>query len=693
MRFARWITLVAIAAGLTACSSREATPASTSVAPSIDFVEGDAVPSGKDLALLAAPIRYSDFASQVVYFVMPDRYANGDPSNDEGNLSGSRNVTGFDPTDIGFFHGGDLRGLMGECNDPAEGLKRLQQLGFTAIWVTPLVVQRTVQGDSAAYHGYWGIDFTTVDPHLGTEEDFTRFVDCAHSLDMRVYMDVVVNHTGDVVKPVGGTQFVEPPEPAYEPYVLPPDANVKKPEWMNDVSNYHNRGDIDWGGCSQTCYEQGDFSGLDDLFTEKPEVVNGLADAFASWITRFKIDGFRVDTARHVDKDFYHRWIPKIMDAAKASGVDHFEIFGEVFLTDSIEQSTYVRDWGLPNLLDFPLYEATADYAGGSLGGGGIAIRLADDDYVRTGNLLAPTPGTFIGNHDIGRTAFVIKSRSGAEDEALLEQVNLGHSVLYLTRGAPIVYYGDEFGLIGSGGDKEARQDLFPTQVSDWQTQSRVGAPPVGEGSSFDDKENPVGRHLADLGALRKKYPVLARGATLVRNFDGSALVVSRFDFDDQREYLTLFNNSADPITVTTSVSTPNSTFKTVYGKAKADKSTGTAEITLTIPAMSASVIRANDTFPLDVSAPTVEVTRDDYSNLIKFSASTSASPQQVTFIVNKGKGWERVGTDDAADYASYLSDAALGSTKRFKVAAVSRFADGTIVVSDVIDTEVPPSL
>ncbi|MFM8908513.1 MAG: alpha-amylase family glycosyl hydrolase, partial [Actinomycetota bacterium] len=456
------------------------------------------------LESLAAPIVYSDFASRMIYFVMTDRYANGDTANDAGYLTGQRKVTGYDPTDIGFFHGGDLKGLTGGCTNPKTGLQRLADLGFNGIWITPLVVQRTVQGDSAAYHGYWGIDFTTLDPRFGTEADLKAFVDCAHSLDMKVYLDVVVNHTGDVILLVGGSGFVEEPEPAYEAYVLPGEANLKKPAWMNDTANYHNRGDINWGGCSQACTEQGDFAGLDDLYTEKPEVVDGLAEVFGSWITRFKFDGFRIDTARHVDRRFYERWVPQILATATSAGIDDFEIFGETWIIEPIEQSTYEREWGIPNQLDFPLYDAVARYAGGLIGAGPIMLRLDDDDYSRTADGRAPTPGTFIGNHDIGRTAMVIKMQSGAEGSELLQRVNLGHSLLYLLRGAPIIYYGDEYGIIGTGGDKEARHDLFPTQVTSWQNQERVGSKPIGTGSSFDVVGHPVGEHLRELARLRR---------------------------------------------------------------------------------------------------------------------------------------------------------------------------------------------
>ena len=199
-RFARAVTLAAVVAVGIVVAVADASP--------------DAVPppTGAALEALSKPPTYTPFASQRVYFVMPDRYANGDPSNDRGGLTGGRSVTGFDPTDTGWYHGGDLKGLTGTCTDTRTGLARLTDLGFTAIWVTPAVVQQAVQADSAAYHGYWGRDFTSVDPHLGTNDDFAAFADCAHRLGMKVYLDVVVNHTADVVLLSGGTTFRGPDE-------------------------------------------------------------------------------------------------------------------------------------------------------------------------------------------------------------------------------------------------------------------------------------------------------------------------------------------------------------------------------------------------------------------------------------------------------------------------------------------------
>ena len=134
---------------------------------------------------------------EVIYFLLPDRFENGDPSNDRGGLTGDRLTTGFDPTSKGFYHGGDLKGLISR-------LGYIQGLGATAVWVTPIFKNKAVQGppghESAGYHGYWITDFTQVDPHFGTNADFKALVDAAHARGMKFYMDIVVNHTADVIQ-------------------------------------------------------------------------------------------------------------------------------------------------------------------------------------------------------------------------------------------------------------------------------------------------------------------------------------------------------------------------------------------------------------------------------------------------------------------------------------------------------------
>src|SRR5207245_6775099 len=144
--------------------------------------------------------------------------------------------------------------------------------------------------------------------------------------------------------------------------------------------------------------------------------------------------------------------------------------------------------------------------ASGVTGARGLGARFADDDYYRGPDGVQPTPPTFVGNHDIGRAAYQLASRSGASGDVLLRRDLLAQALMYLLRGAPVVMYGDEVGMIGSGGDKEARQDLFPTQVKEWQTQARVGSGPIGTGSAFD-VVNPVGEALRALGARGDQVP------------------------------------------------------------------------------------------------------------------------------------------------------------------------------------------
>jgi glycosidase len=669
-------------------------------------------PTGPELAALAQPPTRSAFASQRIYFVMPDRYANGDAANDRGGRSGSRVSTGFDPADTGWYHGGDLKGLTGGCTDPVHGLQRLTDLGFTALWITPVLTQRAVQGGSAAYHGYWGLDFTHVDPHLGTDADFAALVECAHRLGLKVYLDVVVNHTGDVIA-LGGSSYSEAPyrtcsgrvfPPARYakgttfpclkpetmpriPYLAPADRAVKRPSWLNDVRRYHNRGDIDFASCSEQCFEQGDFFGLDDLFTEQPIVSRGLAAIYAGWISRFKVDGFRVDTAKHVNAAFFDVWTPRILAAAKAAGVKDFEIFGEVFVSDSVDLSRYVRRRGLPNVIDFPLQDALVRYSSGSAGANGIRIRLRDDDYFAEPSGQAYTPATFLGNHDIGRTALLIQDQSQASGAELLARVNLAHSLLYLLRGAPVVYYGDEVGIIGRGGDKEARQDLFPTQVAGWRSDPRVGSPPIGSGSSFDVAAHPVGEHLRLLGRLRAEHPALSVGATIVRQAQGAGLVVSRLDAAAKREYVAAFNSGETPLRLTVTTSTGSSSWTALLGGSSV-ASAGDGRLTLQVPPLTARLFRADVTLPAGAAAPvTLRVSSDEISELWSVTASAARQPESVTFAVRRpgASRWRRLAADDSPPLRAFLDPAAFRRGEVVHLVAVARWRNGSVTTSPVM--------
>ncbi|MEY3849531.1 MAG: hypothetical protein RLZ20_1031, partial [Actinomycetota bacterium] len=371
----------------------------------------------------AIPADRVGLAKELIYFVFPDRYLNGDTSNDKH--------PGYDPTDTAFFHGGDLKGLTGTCSAGDNGLARIKKLGFTAVWVTPLVVQQRPTPNGAGYHGYWGVDFLDVDPHLGTKADLLAFSECAKKLELKLILDVVTNHTGDVIQYKDRVAFI------------PDDlAKAKNPSWLNDINNYHNVGDISncWG--EGLCSQLGDFYGLDDIATEKPVVYNGWADVFGSWIKDYGISGFRVDTARHVDDNFFKNWSPQINAAAQSVGINDFTIFGEVWDVNPINLMNYIRRNKIQTVLDFPFQRSAVEFASGYSDAATIENLFSYDDLYTTATSHASNMVTFLGNHDMGRAGKIIESKRINPASELLPRTLLGHSLMYLTRGIPSVYYG-----------------------------------------------------------------------------------------------------------------------------------------------------------------------------------------------------------------------------------------------------------
>jgi glycosidase len=470
------------------------------------------------------------------------------------------------------------------------------------------------------------------------------------------------------------------------PLLLKADSHRKKPDWLNDPLNYHDRGNIDFGSCSQQCFEQGDFFGLDDLFTEKPNVMNGLAQIYSSWITRFHVDGFRVDTAKHVNAAFFKLWVPKIRAAARSVGIADFPVFGEVTLNDAVDLSAFVRERGLPQVLDFPFQQVATAYASGASGAKGIGFRLQDDDYFRLPNGIDPAFTTFLGNHDLGRGAQQILSQApGLAWSALVQHVLLGYDLLYLLRGAPTVLYGDEVGMIGSGGDQAAREDMFPTQVSDWQTETRVGSPPIGKGSSFDVTTNPIEAQLVRLSAVRDAFPTLATGASVVRRATDAVLVVSRIDFATGHEIVTAFNNGAAAAHVTVPVATPNTNWQLAFGSGTTVGAAGT-NLSLTIPPVSALVAVPAAAIPKAApAAPKLKASPDPLTSYDLLTATVPGGPVSVTFALRrKGGSWQRLAIDDSAPYRAFVDPTRYPKHERLDAVAVARALDGSVSVSSV---------
>jgi len=567
----------------------------TLIAAALGFLLAPAMP--------AASYRDRLPQDEVVYFLLPDRFENGDPANDRGGLTGGRLTTGFDPTDAGFYHGGDLKGLR-------DRLDYIQRLGATAIWVGPIFRNKPVQGppgqESAGYHGYWITDFTRVDPHFGTDSDFKAMVDAAHDRGMKVYMDIVVNHTADVIqyrdcpkgcpyrsradypytreggpngKPINsgflgdqvqsGANFARLTDPnyAYRVYVPEAERHLKVPAWLNNPIYYHNRGNSTFAGESST---MGDFMGLDDLMTEHPRVVRGFIDIFGRWIDRFGIDGFRIDTERHVNPEFWRAFVPAMMQRAKARGIPNFTIFGEVSspVIDVAQQAGHTRTDGMPLVLDFSFRAAVLQALAGQGGSDGLDLLFKGDPLYQGGAPATLAMPTFVSNHDLGRFAYFVRlALPKASDEEVLKRVTLAHAMLFGLRGVPVIYSGDEQGFAGTGDDRAAREDMFASQVASYNATKLVGTNATTAQASFNP-QHPLYRAIETLAALRRDHAALRRGRQLVRAMSGKPglFAASRFDPVDGHEILVAFNSSIEPLAANVEVDARSAHFRSLAG-------------------------------------------------------------------------------------------------------------------------------
>jgi len=607
----------------------------------------------------STPADQVGLSKDLIYFVFPDRYLNGDSSNDK--------FPGYDPTDTAFFHGGDLKGLTGTCSAGDNGLARIKKLGFTAVWVTPLVVQQKPTPYGAGYHGYWGVDFLDVDPHLGTKADLLAFSECAKKLGLKLILDVVTNHTGDV------SNYKD--KDAYIPADL---SQAKAPAWLNDLSNYHNVGDMNscWGEGS--CMQLGDFYGLDDIATEKPVVYNGWADVYGKWIKDYGLSGFRVDTARHVDDNFFKNWSPQINAAAQSVGINNFTIFGEVWDVNPINLMNYIRRNQIQTVLDFPFQRSAAEFASGYSDATTIENLFSYDDLYTTATTSASNMVTFLGNHDMGRAGKIIESKRINPASELLPRTLLGHSLMYLTRGIPSVYYGDEVGMTGtgSGSDQLARQDMFSTKVNIWKTEKRIGSSPIGTGNAFDvTDKHPIANHLKVLANLRAANPALANGSMQIRYAKDYLLAISKKDDVENREYVVAFNNSTKPVKVVVPTATSKGGWKLLMGKTTVK--TSAEKVTITVPALSTVVLKANQKIDkTDVKVGKITSELDFLTGYYETKAAvTTKDLAKVSFFIRTSadQAWSSLGTDTNLPYSVFVDPMEYeGKTIQIKAQAIN---------------------
>ena len=478
---------------------------------------------------LALHVPSPDWRDQIVYFVMIDRFADGDPGNND------QGAGEYDPADNTKYSGGDLAGV-------AARLDYIQGLGATSVWITPPVANRwwDPQARYGGYHGYWAQDFKAVDAHYGTLQDYRRLSHLLHRRGMYLIQDVVVNHTGNFFTYGDGW---DPRDPARNVRRIADASGVvaptRAPFDQNDATDPAHRaaGIYHWTPAitdyADPVQEQTfQLADLDDLDTGNPVVRRALRDAYGHWIREVGVDGFRVDTAFYVEPDYFADFMhaddpdaPGMAGAAQSTGRDDFHVFGEGFGIDKPFDDaqmrridTYMRTADgaplMPGMIQFPLYGTLGDVFARGRPTAELAYRIRATLERHAHPHLMPS---FVDNHDVDR--FLAGGSEAALKQALL--------LIMTLPGIPTVYYGTEQG--------------FTTQ------RAAMFAGGYGSGG-YDrfDTEAPLYRFIRDAPALRRGHRLFSRGTPTVLQDDAAGPGVLAYRMDGEGESALVVFNTAD---------------------------------------------------------------------------------------------------------------------------------------------------
>lgn len=503
-----------------------------------------------------------DWRNEVIYQVLVDRFANGDVSNDYG--------VRYD--DLARYQGGDWRGLT-------ERLDYLDQLGVTTLWISPVVRNVDTDANVDGYHGYWASDLEDTNPHFGDIRELRALVDAAHARDMKIVVDIVTNHVGQAFfydlnlngvpdiniqgsgtdqsptkhyteydpdfDPRGVQAFTSLGEAGPAPVVFqldPATGHVTpSPSPLHDPAAYNRKGrTFDFDDPDQLLH--GDFpGGLKDLDTSRCDVKQMMVDVFVRWVEQTDIDGFRIDTVKHVEHSFWRYFTQQVRTRLAASGKKNFLMFGEVFdgrdaLLGSFTRQEILgnadlaahlgRPWPAdPSDEDQLADEAACVADGQPLTGDQLdsvfyfsqhftAIRevfqqsqstdrierLWADRQVNWGEApneggigVAPrdVPINFIDNHDVPRFLYALREE---DDEVSRARLHAALVFTFTAQGVPCLYYGTEQGFAG-GNDPANRERLWD--------------------GGFD-VTHPTFRWVARLAEIRRDSSALRKGAVNV---------------------------------------------------------------------------------------------------------------------------------------------------------------------------------
>lgn len=465
--------------------------------------------------------RKSFDSSDLIYLIMPDRFANGNPDNDNHKETKEK----VDRSNNFGRHGGDIEGII-------KNLDYIQELGATAIWSTPLCEDND---DKGSYHGYAQSNVYKIDPRYGSNEDYVRLSAEMKKRDMKLIMDYVTNHWG-------AEHWMYKDLPSYD--------------WVHQFpgyaqSNYRMTTQFD-PNASQTdakyCMDGWFVRSMPDLNQKNPLVLNYLTQNAIWWIEYADLDGFRVDTYSYNDKEGIAKWTKAITDE-----YPYFNIVGEVWMHDQAQMAYWQKDSKiaaiqsynshLPSVMDFTLHDAfgavfNEDNAGWDSGMQKVYDNFTNDFlYPDINNLLV-----FAENHDTGRFNEIYKND--------FAKYKMAMALLATVRGIPQIYYGSEIGMAGDKGkgDGDIRRD-FP---GGWQGDSNNAFTKAGRTA----EQQKYFDFSAKLFNWRKGKEVLHTGKTM--HYLPHDNVYAYFRHNDKESVMVVINNSSEQRTFGTERFTEN---------------------------------------------------------------------------------------------------------------------------------------
>ncbi|RNL83757.1 alpha-amlyase [Sinomicrobium pectinilyticum] len=468
-------------------------------------------------------------SSDVMYLIMPDRFANGDPDND----SSPEMTEKADRSKQGGRHGGDIQGIT-------DHIDYIRELGATTVWSTPLLEDNDPE---YSYHTYAQSDVYRIDPRYGTNEDYRRLADELHKNDMKLVMDYVTNHWGAehwMIKDLPTYDWIH--QFSDVDTSLLPERSLKV-GYANSNYRMETQYDPNASGIDRKYCVDGWFtSTMPDLNQSNPLVLNYLVQNAIWWIEYAGLDGFRVDTYSYNDKEAIAQWTKAIMDE-----YPYFNIVGEVWLHDQAQIAYWQKDSrigalqdfnsNLPSVMDFTLHDAIGtvfneDEATWNEGITKVYGNFVNDFlYPDVNNLLV-----FAENHDTQRLNHIYNKD--------LQKYKMAMAVVATVRGIPQLYYGSEIGMVGNKdkGDGDIRRD-FPGGWKGDDNNAFTAAGRTAEQKEYFD-------FTSKLFRWRKDTPVIHKGKT--KHYLPENNVYVYFRYNDKDTVMVVVNNSNEDQTLKT---------------------------------------------------------------------------------------------------------------------------------------------